>query len=120
MNRENSTRLPHMQVEYIDEICYPLYKVNGGDVCWKFAKMILRKTMCCIFIRVKFMHFHSALMHHCLHPPQAVSQLFDACSPLRDGCVKNRENWLHFAEDTEEEEHGKNVWKKSKRWKCDV
>uniref|UniRef100_A0A3P9KDW8 Phosphodiesterase 5A, cGMP-specific, a n=1 Tax=Oryzias latipes TaxID=8090 RepID=A0A3P9KDW8_ORYLA len=56
MNRENSTRLPHMQVEYIDEICYPLYK--------------------------------------------AVSQLFDACSPLRDGCVKNRENWLHFAEDT--------------------
>ncbi|XP_078809870.1 cGMP-specific 3',5'-cyclic phosphodiesterase-like [Oryzias latipes] len=65
MNRENSTRLPHMQVEYIDEICYPLYK--------------------------------------------AVSQLFDACSPLRDGCVKNRENWLHFAEDTEEEEHGKNV-----------
>ncbi|XP_056225804.1 cGMP-specific 3',5'-cyclic phosphodiesterase [Seriola aureovittata] len=26
MNRENSTRLPCMQVEYIDEICYPLYK----------------------------------------------------------------------------------------------
>ncbi|XP_029353164.1 cGMP-specific 3',5'-cyclic phosphodiesterase [Echeneis naucrates] len=26
MNRENSTRLPFMQVEYIDEICYPLYK----------------------------------------------------------------------------------------------
>uniref|UniRef100_A0A8C5I2T0 Phosphodiesterase n=1 Tax=Gouania willdenowi TaxID=441366 RepID=A0A8C5I2T0_GOUWI len=27
MNRENSTRLPCMQVEYIDDICYPLYKV---------------------------------------------------------------------------------------------
>ncbi|KAM7008658.1 cGMP-specific 3',5'-cyclic phosphodiesterase [Tautogolabrus adspersus] len=26
MNRENSTRLPYMQVEYIDDICYPLYK----------------------------------------------------------------------------------------------
>uniref|UniRef100_A0A3Q0S0X2 Phosphodiesterase n=1 Tax=Amphilophus citrinellus TaxID=61819 RepID=A0A3Q0S0X2_AMPCI len=26
MNRENSTRLPYMQVEYIDEVCYPLYK----------------------------------------------------------------------------------------------
>uniref|UniRef100_A0A8C5I3X5 Phosphodiesterase n=1 Tax=Gouania willdenowi TaxID=441366 RepID=A0A8C5I3X5_GOUWI len=26
MNRENSTRLPCMQVEYIDDICYPLYK----------------------------------------------------------------------------------------------
>uniref|UniRef100_A0A665X123 PDEase domain-containing protein n=1 Tax=Echeneis naucrates TaxID=173247 RepID=A0A665X123_ECHNA len=30
MNRENSTRLPFMQVEYIDEICYPLYKVLFG------------------------------------------------------------------------------------------
>uniref|UniRef100_A0A3B5Q754 Phosphodiesterase n=1 Tax=Xiphophorus maculatus TaxID=8083 RepID=A0A3B5Q754_XIPMA len=27
MDRENSTRLPYMQVEYIDEICFPLYKV---------------------------------------------------------------------------------------------
>uniref|UniRef100_A0A8D0ALR6 PDEase domain-containing protein n=1 Tax=Sander lucioperca TaxID=283035 RepID=A0A8D0ALR6_SANLU len=27
MNREKSTRLPYMQVEYIDDICYPLYKV---------------------------------------------------------------------------------------------
>ncbi|KAM4749753.1 cGMP-specific 3',5'-cyclic phosphodiesterase [Anableps anableps] len=26
MDRENSTRLPYMQVEYIDEICFPLYK----------------------------------------------------------------------------------------------
>ncbi|XP_035803023.2 cGMP-specific 3',5'-cyclic phosphodiesterase [Amphiprion ocellaris] len=30
MNRENSTRLPNMQVEYIDEICYPLYKTVSG------------------------------------------------------------------------------------------
>ncbi|XP_029930792.1 cGMP-specific 3',5'-cyclic phosphodiesterase [Myripristis murdjan] len=35
MNRENSTRLPHMQVEYIDEICHPLYKALSGlsDSC---------------------------------------------------------------------------------------
>ncbi|KAM7394200.1 hypothetical protein PAMP_021013 [Pampus punctatissimus] len=59
MNRENSTRLPYMQVEYIDEICYPLYK--------------------------------------------AVSRLFDTCSPLMNGCKKNRENWLHLAEEAEEE-----------------
>ncbi|XP_077936140.1 cGMP-specific 3',5'-cyclic phosphodiesterase isoform X1 [Gasterosteus aculeatus] len=26
MNREKSTRLPYMQVEYINDICYPLYK----------------------------------------------------------------------------------------------
>ncbi|KAM4603377.1 cGMP-specific 3',5'-cyclic phosphodiesterase [Polymixia lowei] len=35
MNRENSTRLPHMQVEYIDGICQPLYKALSGlfDTC---------------------------------------------------------------------------------------
>ncbi|XP_038569461.1 cGMP-specific 3',5'-cyclic phosphodiesterase [Micropterus salmoides] len=59
MNRENSTRLPFMQVEYIDDICYPLYK--------------------------------------------AVSRLFDTCAPLLNGCKKNRENWLHVAEEAEEE-----------------
>ncbi|XP_034452405.1 cGMP-specific 3',5'-cyclic phosphodiesterase-like [Hippoglossus hippoglossus] len=59
MNRENSTRLPYMQVEYIDEICYPLYK--------------------------------------------AVSGLFDNCTPLLNGCEKNRENWQHLAEEAEEE-----------------
>ncbi|XP_042254622.1 cGMP-specific 3',5'-cyclic phosphodiesterase [Thunnus maccoyii] len=58
MNRENSTRLPYMQVEYIDEICYPLYK--------------------------------------------AVSRLFDNCSPLLNGCKKNRENWLHLAVEAQE------------------
>ncbi|XP_044046557.1 cGMP-specific 3',5'-cyclic phosphodiesterase [Siniperca chuatsi] len=58
MNRENSTRLPYMQVEYIDGICYPLYK--------------------------------------------AVSRLFDTCSPLLNGCKKNRENWLHLAKEAEE------------------
>ncbi|KAG8014823.1 cGMP-specific 3' [Nibea albiflora] len=58
MNRENSTRLPYMQVEYIDDICYPLYK--------------------------------------------AVSRLFDSCSPLLNGCKKNRENWLQLAEKGEE------------------
>ncbi|XP_047432901.1 cGMP-specific 3',5'-cyclic phosphodiesterase [Mugil cephalus] len=60
MNRENSTRLPHMQVEYIDEICYPLYK--------------------------------------------AVSRLFDSCSPLVNGCKKNRENWLQLGEEEETNE----------------
>ncbi|XP_068583315.1 cGMP-specific 3',5'-cyclic phosphodiesterase [Cebidichthys violaceus] len=35
MNRENSTRLPYMQVEYIDDICYPLYKAVSRlfDAC---------------------------------------------------------------------------------------
>ncbi|KAM6939941.1 cGMP-specific 3',5'-cyclic phosphodiesterase [Xenentodon cancila] len=35
MNRENSKRLPYMQVEYIDDICYPLYKAVSAlfDTC---------------------------------------------------------------------------------------
>ncbi|XP_034067637.1 cGMP-specific 3',5'-cyclic phosphodiesterase-like [Gymnodraco acuticeps] len=35
MNRENSPRLPYMQVEYIDDICYPLYKAVSRlfDTC---------------------------------------------------------------------------------------
>ncbi|XP_063738862.1 cGMP-specific 3',5'-cyclic phosphodiesterase-like isoform X2 [Eleginops maclovinus] len=60
MNRENIPRLPYMQVEYIDDICYPLYK--------------------------------------------AVSRLFDTCSPLLDGCKKNRENWMHLAMEAQDED----------------
>ncbi|KAM8880087.1 cGMP-specific 3',5'-cyclic phosphodiesterase-like isoform 2-T2 [Spinachia spinachia] len=35
MNREKSTRLPYMQVEYINDICYPLYKAVSRlfDTC---------------------------------------------------------------------------------------
>ncbi|XP_029020124.1 cGMP-specific 3',5'-cyclic phosphodiesterase-like [Betta splendens] len=59
MNRENSKRLPYMQVEYIDDICCPLYK--------------------------------------------ALSRLFDACSPLLNGCKTNREKWLQLAEKEQKE-----------------
>ncbi|XP_054461118.1 cGMP-specific 3',5'-cyclic phosphodiesterase [Anoplopoma fimbria] len=36
MNREKSTRLPYMQVEYINDICYPLYKAVARlfDTCY--------------------------------------------------------------------------------------
>ncbi|XP_042341741.1 cGMP-specific 3',5'-cyclic phosphodiesterase [Plectropomus leopardus] len=61
MNRENSTRLPYMQVEYINDICYPLYK--------------------------------------------AVARLFDTCSPLLNGCKKNKENWVRLAKKAEEDDH---------------
>ncbi|XP_041640019.1 cGMP-specific 3',5'-cyclic phosphodiesterase [Cheilinus undulatus] len=35
MNRENSTHLPYLQVEYIDDVCYPLYKAVSTlfDAC---------------------------------------------------------------------------------------
>uniref|UniRef100_UPI0037E897B4 cGMP-specific 3',5'-cyclic phosphodiesterase n=1 Tax=Semicossyphus pulcher TaxID=241346 RepID=UPI0037E897B4 len=40
MNRENSTRLPYLQVEYIDDICYPLYKAVSTlfDTCSPLLK----------------------------------------------------------------------------------
>ncbi|XP_046901233.1 cGMP-specific 3',5'-cyclic phosphodiesterase [Hypomesus transpacificus] len=59
MDRDNSTRLPHMQVDYIDSICHPLY--------------------------------------------QALSGIFTSCSPLLDGCRRNRENWQHLTEMEKEE-----------------
>ncbi|CAJ1052177.1 cGMP-specific 3'%2C5'-cyclic phosphodiesterase [Xyrichtys novacula] len=31
MNRENSARLPYLQVEYIDGVCYPLYKAVSAQ-----------------------------------------------------------------------------------------
>lgn len=65
MNRENSTRLPHMQVEYIDEICYPLYKVHCVDACWKFAKLMSYVVFACLCVWkncAKFTCFHSALI----------------------------------------------------------
>ncbi|XP_042171865.1 cGMP-specific 3',5'-cyclic phosphodiesterase-like [Oncorhynchus tshawytscha] len=58
MNRDNSTRLPHMQVNYIDGMCHPLY--------------------------------------------QTLSGMFDSCSPLLDGLMRNRENWMLLAETGEE------------------
>lgn len=36
---------------------------------------------------------------HCLGLPQAVSRLFDTCSPLLNGCKKNREHWLQLTEE---------------------
>lgn len=63
MDRENSTCLPHMQVDYIDGICSPLYK--------------------------------------------ALASIFQSCSPLIEGCRRNRKNWQQLIESGEEEERQK-------------
>lgn len=34
---------------------------------------------------------------------QAVSRLFDSCSPLLNACLKNRKNWLYLVEGMQEE-----------------
>lgn len=39
---------------------------------------------------------------------QAISRLFEPCSPLLSGCKENRENWLRVAEEAEEENSNAN------------
>ncbi|XP_073698328.1 cGMP-specific 3',5'-cyclic phosphodiesterase [Garra rufa] len=60
MDRGNSTRLPHMQVAYIDGICTPLY--------------------------------------------EALASIYESCSPLKEGCRRNRKHWQRLADSVEEEE----------------
>ncbi|KAI2668688.1 cGMP-specific 3',5'-cyclic phosphodiesterase [Labeo rohita] len=60
MDRENSTRLPHMQVAYIDGICSPLY--------------------------------------------EALASICESCSPLKEGCRRNRKHWQQLADSGENEE----------------
>uniref|UniRef100_A0A8C1XP07 Phosphodiesterase n=1 Tax=Cyprinus carpio TaxID=7962 RepID=A0A8C1XP07_CYPCA len=60
MDRENSTRLPHMQVDYIDGICSPLF--------------------------------------------EALASICESCSPLKEGCRRNRKHWQQLADGGEEEE----------------
>ncbi len=56
MNRENSTRLPYMQVEYIDDICYPLYKVCYFCGCCVCMNVCTKNTIlslllpCCLVL----------------------------------------------------------------------
>uniref|UniRef100_A0A673AK61 PDEase domain-containing protein n=1 Tax=Sphaeramia orbicularis TaxID=375764 RepID=A0A673AK61_9TELE len=60
MNRENSTRLPYMQVEYIDEICYPLYKVC---YCYCICGCVFRDTamISLLFQRLSFKYIFGNL-----------------------------------------------------------
>ncbi|KAK2908673.1 hypothetical protein Q8A67_004510 [Cirrhinus molitorella] len=67
MDRENSTRLPHMQVAYIDGICSPLY--------------------------------------------EALASICKSCSPLKEGCRRNRKHWQQLADSGEKEERRKNKGK---------
>uniref|UniRef100_A0A8C2PXB9 Phosphodiesterase n=1 Tax=Cyprinus carpio TaxID=7962 RepID=A0A8C2PXB9_CYPCA len=60
MDRENATRLPHMQVDYIDGICSPLF--------------------------------------------EALASICESCSPLKEGCRRNRKHWQQLADGGEEEE----------------
>ncbi|KAK7162048.1 hypothetical protein R3I94_004641, partial [Phoxinus phoxinus] len=60
MDRENSSRLPHMQVDYIDGICSPLY--------------------------------------------EALASICESCSPLKEGCRRNKKHWQQLVDSRKEEE----------------
>ncbi|XP_048053317.1 cGMP-specific 3',5'-cyclic phosphodiesterase isoform X1 [Megalobrama amblycephala] len=60
MDRKNSARLPHMQVDYIDGICSPLY--------------------------------------------EALASICESCSPLKEGCRRNRKHWQQLVDCRKEEE----------------
>ncbi|XP_039530616.1 cGMP-specific 3',5'-cyclic phosphodiesterase isoform X1 [Pimephales promelas] len=59
MDRENSSRLPHMQVDYIDGICSPLY--------------------------------------------EALASICESCSPLKEGCRRNKTLWQQLVDSRKEE-----------------
>ncbi|XP_009305135.1 cGMP-specific 3',5'-cyclic phosphodiesterase isoform X1 [Danio rerio] len=59
MDRENASRLPQMQVDYIDGICSPLY--------------------------------------------EALAFICESCSPLKEGCSKNRKHWQEMVDDRKED-----------------
>ncbi|XP_077061200.1 cGMP-specific 3',5'-cyclic phosphodiesterase [Siphateles boraxobius] len=60
MDRENSSRLPQMQVDYIDGICSPLY--------------------------------------------EALASICESCSPLKEGCRRNKKQWQQLVDSRKEEE----------------
>lgn len=54
MNRENSTRLPYMQVEYIDDICYPLYKVSYFCRCCMCVVVCTKNTVVSVAVLLSY------------------------------------------------------------------
>lgn len=98
--------MPYVQVEYIDDICYPLYKAcyfcsccmcSVQTVCihphvcmfvWK-RKTTLPQMLSC-FLLLYFSPLQSLQPLQCFHLSLAVLRLFEICSQLLHGCKKNR------------------------------
>jgi len=79
MDREKKDELPQMQVEFIDVICLPLYKV---------MPLYLMSLM--LFIMVNY--------QICL---QVLCDTFPWITPLYEGTLENRKHWKDLAEKVE-------------------
>lgn len=108
MDRENSTRLPHMQVDYIDGICSPLYKVKPAhillDVCVSMCAVFPKCTFVAVlslFTQQILWHVHFVFLFR-FFDAQALAGIFQSCSPLIEGCRRNRKHWQQLAESREE------------------
>lgn len=79
MDREKKDELPQMQVEFIDVICLPLYKV-----------MLLNSTSLVLFYMI-----------NCRICLQVLCDTFPWITPLYEGTLENRKHWKDLAEKVE-------------------
>uniref|UniRef100_A0A3Q3KYR4 Phosphodiesterase n=1 Tax=Mastacembelus armatus TaxID=205130 RepID=A0A3Q3KYR4_9TELE len=81
----------------------PIVSLAGGMCLLSAVYILPSSTDCCqigwIYIISCFQIIPSL---PCGFLTLNVSRLFDTCTPLLNGCKKNRENWLRLAEDAEE------------------
>lgn len=86
MNREKKDKIPSMQVSFIDAICTQLYQVLGGPASCPNLPLLPPgfpgRLKVCV-------------------PLQTLAGLSEYCSPLLEGCQKNRQQWKHLAEECE-------------------
>lgn len=87
MNREKKDKIPSMQVSFIDAICIQLYQVGGGG-----GDRVDRRP-------VRAPGFPGRIKVSV--PSQTLAGLSEHCSPLLEGCRKNRQQWQHLAEECE-------------------
>lgn len=99
MNREKRDKIPSMQVSFIDAICVQLYEAS----LFKFS-LIWRQEVKRNFhesIADSLFYFTCALSETSLSLSQTLAGMSEHCSPLLEGCQRNRQHWKRLAEECE-------------------
>ena len=79
MDRELSHQFPQMQIEFIDAICAPVYKVGKELNCPLSLVLIYMLLVTCTFLL------------------KLISRVCVKLQPLLDGCMANRDCWNSLA-----------------------
>lgn len=102
MNREKKDKIPSMQVSFIDAICTQLYEVILPTL------VSVQRFSHCQGVNVRFwtrwknpIRFFFPVTLKSLSPFQTLAGMSEYCSPLLEGCQKNRQQWKHLAEECE-------------------